>query len=142
MLMRREEGGVRITVDAATAAVTVQAEITWHPGGRSDASVTIELLQNEQVLQSIARNEENTGRFTWTLPTGQPLGHHRVQGPYQHPARAYRIRVRESMSRTINSKGRVSTQLEIPELLPPDQMGELLCEELEERGFERDGNVS
>jgi hypothetical protein len=56
-------------------------------------------------------------------------------------SRAYRIRVRESVSRVVKGKDSVSTQLEILEILPPEQIGELLCEELEERGFERDGDV-
>jgi hypothetical protein len=56
-------------------------------------------------------------------------------------SRAYRIRVRESVSRVITGKDRVSTQLEILEVLPPEQMAELLREELEDRGFEREGEV-
>jgi hypothetical protein len=56
-------------------------------------------------------------------------------------SRAYRIRVRESLTRVVRAHDRVSTQLEVLEILPADQMGELLAQELEKRGFERDGTV-
>lgn len=56
-------------------------------------------------------------------------------------SRAYRISVKESVNRVIKAEDRVSTQLEILEVLPPEQMGELLARELEKRGFERQGNV-
>ena len=55
-------------------------------------------------------------------------------------SRAYRIRVKESLRRVLRAHDRVSTQLEILEVLPADQMAELLASELEKRGFERDGN--
>jgi len=54
-------------------------------------------------------------------------------------SRAYRISVRESLRRVVTAKDRVSTQLEILEVLPPEQMAELLANELEQRGYERDG---
>jgi hypothetical protein len=55
-------------------------------------------------------------------------------------SRAYRIRVRESLRRTIRAHDRVSTQLELLEVLPPEQMTQLLTEELKGRGFEeKDG---
>jgi len=56
-------------------------------------------------------------------------------------SRSYRISVRESMNRVIRAEDRVSTQLEILEVLPPEQMAGLLADELERRGFERDGEV-
>jgi hypothetical protein len=56
-------------------------------------------------------------------------------------SRAYRIRVRESVSKVIEARDRVSTQLEILEVLPPEQMAELLREELEDHGFQREGEV-
>jgi hypothetical protein len=56
-------------------------------------------------------------------------------------SRAYRIRVRESVTRVVKAHDRVTTQLEVLEILPPEQMGELLAQELEARGFEREGNV-
>jgi hypothetical protein len=54
-------------------------------------------------------------------------------------SRAYRIRVRESLRRFINAEDHVSTQLELLELLPAEQMAELLADELLRAGFERRG---
>jgi hypothetical protein len=54
-------------------------------------------------------------------------------------SRAYRIRVRESLRRVIRAHDRVSTQLELLEVLPPEQMAQLLTEELKRRGFEEKG---
>jgi len=51
-------------------------------------------------------------------------------------SRAYRIRVAESLKRTIRAEDSVSTQLELLEILPAEQMAELLREELKRRGFE------
>ena len=51
-------------------------------------------------------------------------------------SRAYRIRVSESLSRTLHAEDRVSTQLELLEVLPREQMAGLLREELKRRGFE------
>jgi hypothetical protein len=56
-------------------------------------------------------------------------------------SRAYRIRVRESVTRVVKAHDRISTQLEVLEILPSGQMGELLAQELEKRGFERQGAV-
>jgi hypothetical protein len=56
-------------------------------------------------------------------------------------SRAYRIRVRESLKKVLRAHDKVSTQLEILEVLPQDQMGQLLAEELERRGFERTGQT-
>jgi hypothetical protein len=56
-------------------------------------------------------------------------------------SRAYRIRVRESMDRTVRAEDSVCTQLEILEVLPADQMADLLARELEGRGFERQGDL-
>ena len=56
-------------------------------------------------------------------------------------SRAYRIAVRESVNRVIRAEDRVSTQLEILEVLPPEQMAGLLADELERRGFQREGEV-
>lgn len=55
-------------------------------------------------------------------------------------SRAYRITVRESLRRVVTAKDRISTQLEVLEVLPPEQMSELLARELEQRGYERQGN--
>jgi hypothetical protein len=54
-------------------------------------------------------------------------------------SRSYRVSVRECQNRTIRAEDHVSTQLEILEVLPPEQMAGLLADELERRGFERDG---
>jgi len=52
-------------------------------------------------------------------------------------SRAYRIRVQESLTSELQAEDCVETKLEILEVLPPEQMGELLAQELEQRGFER-----
>jgi hypothetical protein len=55
-------------------------------------------------------------------------------------SRAYRIRVQESLRRVITAEDHVSTQLELLELLPEDQMASLLAAELERAGFKKKGN--
>jgi hypothetical protein len=52
-------------------------------------------------------------------------------------SRAYRIRVKESLKRDLKAEDRIKTQIELLEILPCEQMGELLAAELEQRGFER-----
>ena len=54
-------------------------------------------------------------------------------------SRAYRIKVQESLRRVIRASDHVRTDLEILEILPPEQMAELLTEELLKRGFETKG---
>jgi FtsH ternary system domain X5 len=54
-------------------------------------------------------------------------------------SRAYRVSVRDCQNRTIRAEDHVSTRLEILEVLPPEQMGGLLADDLERRGFRRDG---
>ena len=56
-------------------------------------------------------------------------------------SRAYRIKVRESLRRVLRAHDRVSTQLELLEVLPPEQMAQLLIEELKARGFEEKGGA-
>jgi hypothetical protein len=56
-------------------------------------------------------------------------------------SRAYRIRVRESLKRVLRAHDRVSTQLELLEILPPEQMAALLEQELLNRGFQKQGDV-
>jgi hypothetical protein len=56
-------------------------------------------------------------------------------------SRSYRISVRESVNKVIKAEDSVKTQLEILEVLPPEQMAGLLSDELEKRGFEREGNT-
>jgi hypothetical protein len=54
-------------------------------------------------------------------------------------SRAYRVSIRERRNRTIRAEDHVSTQLEILEVLPPEQMATLLADELERRGYQRKG---
>jgi hypothetical protein len=51
-------------------------------------------------------------------------------------SRAYRIQVKESLRRDVRAEDSIQTQIELLEILPPEQMGDLLARELEERGFE------
>jgi len=58
-------------------------------------------------------------------------------------SRSYRVTVRECVNKVIRAQDRISTNLEILEVLPPEQMAGLLSDELERRGFrrERDGTL-
>ena len=56
-------------------------------------------------------------------------------------SRSYRIMVKESVSRVVRAEDCVSTQLEILEVLPPEQMSALLEEELARRGYTRQGDT-
>src|SRR5207249_4086917 len=73
--------------------------------------------------------------------------HHPSTGPHAtnrgpNMSRAYRIRVCESLRRVLRAHDRVSTQLELLEILSAEEMAELLSQELEKRGFERkDGEL-
>src|SRR5262245_10907454 len=51
-------------------------------------------------------------------------------------SRAYRIRVKESISQDLSASDEVCSDLEILEILPGDQMADLLEGELKGRGFE------
>jgi hypothetical protein len=51
-------------------------------------------------------------------------------------SRAYRITVKESDTRHIKAGDEISTQLEVLEILPPEDMATLLRNELKNRGFE------
>ena len=51
-------------------------------------------------------------------------------------SRAYRIKVKESVKRDVRAEDSIRTQIELLEVLPAEQMGELLARELEGRGFE------
>src|SRR5437764_1252285 len=51
-------------------------------------------------------------------------------------SRAYRITVKESESRHLKAGDEICTDLEILEILPPEDMATLLREELKKRGFE------
>src|SRR5437764_996515 len=54
-------------------------------------------------------------------------------------SRAYRIRVRESLKRVVRAGDQVATQLELLAILPAEEMGALLREELLGRGFQPKG---
>jgi hypothetical protein len=54
-------------------------------------------------------------------------------------SRAYRLKVRETLRRVLRASDHVSTRLELLEILPQEQMAELLTEELVRRGFRRKG---
>jgi len=56
-------------------------------------------------------------------------------------SRSYRISVRECVNKVIKAEDRISTDLEILEVLPPEQMAGLLSDELERQGFEKEGEV-
>ena len=51
-------------------------------------------------------------------------------------SRAYRITVKESETRNLKAGDEICTQLELLEILPPEDMATLLKEELKKRGFE------
>jgi hypothetical protein len=53
-------------------------------------------------------------------------------------SRAYRIRVKESISQDLSASDEVCSDLEILEILPGDQMADLLKKELADRGFEEE----
>jgi hypothetical protein len=59
-------------------------------------------------------------------------------------SRAYRIRIAasESIRRDISASDEICTELELIEILPPEQMADILRESLAQRGFEeRDGKM-
>src|SRR6478609_11790125 len=58
-------------------------------------------------------------------------------------SRAYRITVKEADTRHLKAGDEISTQLEILEILPPEDMATLLKEELKKRGFseQEDGTM-
>ena len=59
-------------------------------------------------------------------------------------SRAYRITVKESVSRELKGSDEICTQLELLEILPPEQMADLLKGALKEKGFEeqKDGTMT
>jgi len=57
-------------------------------------------------------------------------------------SRAYRITVKESLSRHVQVEDGVCSSLELLPILEKERMGELLAAELARRGFERDGQVA
>lgn len=59
-------------------------------------------------------------------------------------SRAYRISMKESDTRCLKAGDEIGTQLEILDILPPEDMGALLREELAKRGFadQEDGTMA
>jgi hypothetical protein len=55
-------------------------------------------------------------------------------------SRSFRISVSDSVTKVICAEDHVSSELEILQVLPADQMSDLLAEELVKQGFERDGD--
>lgn len=56
-------------------------------------------------------------------------------------SRAFRIRVKESIKKTLRGSDEICSQMEILEVLPPEQMEQLLRGELKNRGYEEDGEM-
>jgi len=56
-------------------------------------------------------------------------------------SRAYRVAVSESVSTVIRTEDSVQSRLEILEILPCDEMAEILSTELEKDGFQREGET-
>ncbi len=56
-------------------------------------------------------------------------------------SRAYRVRVRESLRHTVRAEDHVSTSLELLEILPCEEMADLLRQELIRRGFQEEGQA-
>lgn len=56
-------------------------------------------------------------------------------------SRCYRISVSESLRRHIEVDDGIETRLELLDILPPEQMRELLARQLVERGYAREGDV-
>jgi superfamily II DNA helicase RecQ len=57
-------------------------------------------------------------------------------------SRAYRISVKESLSRHVEVEDGVCSSLELLPILAKERMAELLAAELEQRGFKREGAVA
>lgn len=57
-------------------------------------------------------------------------------------SRAYRIRLRESLTRHVQLEDGVSAHLEVLPILNKERMAELLANELGQRGFEREGRTA
>ncbi len=55
-------------------------------------------------------------------------------------SRSYCVSVKESENRVLHAEDRVSTCLEIIEVLPPEEMAGLLKDELKKRGFVEEGD--
>ncbi|QDU95851.1 hypothetical protein [Lignipirellula cremea] len=56
-------------------------------------------------------------------------------------SRAYRIKISESLRKVVRAADHVCSQLEWLQVLPNEEMAELLAGELEKQGYERDGDL-
>src|SRR5437763_14432415 len=92
--------------------------------------------------------EGRLGAFRGRPVDREGAGDHPTTGPHATErglimSRSYRIAIREHLRRVLKATDRVSTQLEILEVLPTARMAGLLAEELERRGFRaEDGNLA
>lgn len=57
-------------------------------------------------------------------------------------SRAYRVRIEESLKRIVRAEDHVSCQLELLEILPCEQMAQLLADELSKLGFAIEGDTA
>lgn len=57
-------------------------------------------------------------------------------------SRAYRIEIKECLTRHINAGDKVEGKIELLNILPAERMQKLLSDDLAGRGFEVDGNVA
>ncbi len=71
------------------------------------------------------------------------LGHfvNRKHGA-QPMSRAYRVTVRQSLRQVVRAGDQVQSQLDLLEILPSEEMADLLAAQLERLGFERDGKTA
>jgi len=94
----------------------------------------------EEEPRSATRAAGSSRRLTATRWLGLTF-HSKKKGPTM--SRSFRIAVKESVDKVIKAEDKVCTDLEILEVLPPEDMATLLAKELESRGFEqqKDGNL-
>ncbi len=57
-------------------------------------------------------------------------------------SRAYRLKVQENVKKVVRAEDRVSCQLELLEILPCEEMAQLLADELARLGFAIDGDTA
>src|SRR5262249_26811792 len=56
-------------------------------------------------------------------------------------SRPYRITVRETLQKVLVAEDSVSTTMDLPPILPPQETGEILARILKEHGFAEEGNA-
>lgn len=72
---------------------------------------------------------------------GKPIHYAKANKGESDMSRSYRIAIKESENRVIRAEDRISTDLELLEVLPADQMAAMLEAELERRGFKKEGDI-